>query len=67
MQLQESCRSSESLSKVTSQIKYKNWHNVGSRFEFNLRFFLKPFSEGVSLNKIKFHKIICRSWTAVPL
>ena len=55
----ENCRSSESLSKMTSQIEYKNWHNFGSRFDFDLR--------RVSLNAIKFHKIRCRSRSAVPL
>ena len=28
--LKEICSSSESLSKMTSQIKYKNWYNIGS-------------------------------------
>ena len=28
--IKEICRSSESLSKMTSQIKYKNWYNIGS-------------------------------------
>ena len=28
--MQEICRSSESLSKTTSQIKYKNWYNFES-------------------------------------
>ena len=50
---------SESLPKnVTNKIQ-KNWHNIGSRFDFGLRFFLKAiFLEGVSLCKIKFHKSV---------
>ena len=50
---------SESLSNnVTNKIQ-KNWHNIGSRFDFRLRFFLKViFLEGVSLCKIKFHKSV---------
>ena len=54
---------------MKSQIKYKNWHNFGSRFDFNRQLFLKKviFLEGVSLNKIKFHKIKCLSWSAVTL
>ena len=68
IQDQDICRSSESFSKVTSQIKYKIWHNFGSRFDFDLWFFLKViFLEGISVNKIKFHKIRCRSCSAVPL
>ena len=56
--IQEISCSSGSLSEMTSQIKYKNWDNFGSRFDFDLRFL-----EEVSLNKIKFHKIRCRSWS----
>ena len=53
---------------MTSQIKYKNWHNFRSRFKLDLTCFLKViFLEGVLLSKIKFHKIRCRSWSAVPL
>ena len=63
--MQEICRSSESLSKMTSQIKHKNWHNFGSRFNFDMRVYFKVIL--VLLNKIKFHKIRRHSWSAVPL
>ena len=54
------------FSKITSQIKYKNWQNFGSRFDFDLRFFSNViFLDGVSL-KTKFDKIRC-SWSAVPI
>ena len=60
--------SSASLWKLTSRIKYKNWHNCGSSFDFELRFFFKViFLEGVLFNKIKFHIIRCRSWSPVPI
>ena len=53
---------------ITSQIKYKYCHNFGFSFHFIWpAVLLKPFSKGASLNKIKFHKIRCRSWIAVPL
>ena len=52
---------------MTSQIKYKNWNNFESRFNFNLCFFLKVIFLGVSLNKIKFYKIRSRNWSAVSL
>ena len=43
---------------MTSQIKFKNWHNFGSRLEFNFRIW-KVF------NKKKLYKIRCRSWSVV--
>ena len=53
---------------MTSQIKYKDWHNFGSSFDFIWpAVFLKPFSDVASLNKIKFHELRCRSWIAIPL
>ena len=53
---------------ITSQIKYKYCHNFECSFDFIWpAVLLRPFSEGASLNKIKFHKIRCRSWIAVPL
>ena len=52
---------SESMSKMASQIKYKNWHNFRSRFDFDPRFFLKNhilgILEAVSINKLKFHEM----------
>ena len=66
--MQETCCSSESLSKTMSQIKYKNWHNFGSRFDFDQWGFIKViFLEGVSLKIVKFHKIRRHGWSAVPL
>ena len=39
---------------MKSQIRYRNWHNFGCRFDFDQRLFLKAiFLEGVPLNKIK--------------
>ena len=42
---------------MASQIKHKNWQNFGSRFDFDLCFFLKvKILEGALLkkNKVKF-------------
>ena len=48
--------------------KIEKLANFESRFDFDLRFFLKViFLEGVSLNNVKFHKIRCLSWGAVML
>ena len=53
---------------MTSQLNDKNWNNFGSICGFDLRFFLKAiFLEGASLEKIKFHKVRCHSWSEVPL
>ena len=53
---------------MTSQIKHKNCHNFGSKFDFDLWFFKKViFLEAVSLKKVKIHKIRRRSWSAVML
>ena len=51
---------------MTSQIKYKSWYNCGSRFDFDLQFFKKIILEGVSCNKITFHKIRRCIRNAVP-
>ena len=58
----EICRSSRSLSKMTSQIKSKNWHNLGSRFHFDMQFLKVIILKGVSLNKIR-----CCSWSVLLL
>ena len=63
--MQEICRGSERLSKMTSQIKWKTGITSGLDLTLTCGFLKKSFSEGVSLNKIKFHKIRCRSWSAV--
>ena len=65
--MQEICGSSESLSKMMLQIKHKTGITLDLGLTLTSGFFRSHVLEGVSLNKLKLHKIRSRTWSGVSL